>query len=128
MKAITAYVYETFLENIDMDFAKREGLLFVGGFAHPPNADAVLWFAKEVFPLIREKLDVTFYVVGSKVTEEIRALEQPGSGIVVKGIITRRDKYTVTLQHEATGDNAEQGDQEIFYKHAIESVLIKNAA
>ncbi len=50
------------------------------------------------------------------------------SGIVVKGIITRRDKYTVTLQHEATGDNAEQGDQEIFYKHAIESVLIKNAA
>ena len=73
VKAITAYVYETFLENIDMDFAKREGLLFVGGFAHPPNADAVLWFAKEVFPLIREKLDVTFYVVGSKVTEEIRA-------------------------------------------------------
>lgn len=50
------------------------------------------------------------------------------SGIVVKGIITRRDKYTVTLQHEVTGDNAEQGDQEIFYKHAIESVLIKKAA
>ena len=48
-----------------MDFAKREGLLFVGGFAHPPNADAVLWFAKEVFPLIREKLDVTFYVAVS---------------------------------------------------------------
>ena len=91
VKAITAYVYETFLENIDMDFAKREGLLFVGGFAHPPNADAVLWFAKEVFPLIREKLDVTFYVVGSKVTEEIRALEQPGSGIVVKGFVSEEE-------------------------------------
>lgn len=50
MKAITAYVYETFLENIDMDFAKREGLLFGRRLlAHPPNADAVLWFAKEVF-------------------------------------------------------------------------------
>lgn len=36
VKAITAYVYETFLENIDMDFAKREGLLFVGGFAIRP--------------------------------------------------------------------------------------------
>ena len=91
VKAITAYVYETFLENIDMDFAKREGLLFVGGFAHPPNADAVLWFAKEVFPLIREKLDVPFYVVGSKVTEEIRALEQPGSGIVVKGFVSEEE-------------------------------------
>jgi hypothetical protein len=31
IKAITAYVYEKFLENIDKDFAKREGLLFVGG-------------------------------------------------------------------------------------------------
>ena len=50
------------------------------------------------------------------------------SGIMVKGLIIRRDKYTVTLQHEATCDSAEQGDQEIFYKHAIESVLIKKAA
>lgn len=60
LKAITAYVYETFLEKIDQDFAKREGLLFVGGFAHPPNADAVLWFAKEVFPLIRNHCPVNF--------------------------------------------------------------------
>ena len=44
-KAITAYVYDTFLDNIQDDFAEREGLLFVGGFAHPPNADAVLWLS-----------------------------------------------------------------------------------
>ncbi len=91
VKAITAYVYEKFLENIDMDFSKREGLLFVGGFAHPPNADAVLWFAKEIFPLIREKIQVPFYVVGSKVTEEIKALEQPGNGIIVKGFVTEEE-------------------------------------
>lgn len=91
VKAITAYVYDTFLENLNMDFAKREGLLFVGGFAHPPNADAVLWFAKEVFPMIREKLDVNFYVVGSRVTEEIKALEQPGSGIIVKGFVSEEE-------------------------------------
>lgn len=91
VKAITAYVYEKFLENMDMDFSKREGLLFVGGFAHPPNADAVLWFAKEIFPLIREKIQVPFYVVGSKVTEEIKALEQPGNGIIVKGFVTEEE-------------------------------------
>ena len=91
IRAITAYVYEKFLENIDKDFEKREGLLFVGGFAHPPNADAVLWFAKEIFPLIRQKLDVNFYVVGSKVTDEIKALEQPGSGIIVKGFVTEEE-------------------------------------
>ena len=91
VKAITAYVYEKFLENIDMDFAKREGLLFVGGFAHPPNADAVLWFAREIFPLIRQKMEVSFYVVGSKVTDEIRALEQPGNGIIVKGFVSEEE-------------------------------------
>lgn len=91
VKDITAYVYEEFLDNIQEDFAKREGLLFVGGFAHPPNADAVLWFAKSIFPLIREKLDVNFYIVGSKVTEEIQALEQPGSGIVVKGFVSEEE-------------------------------------
>ena len=90
-KAITAYVYEDFLNNLNLDFEKREGLLFVGGFAHPPNADAVLWFAREVFPLIREKLFVNFYIVGSKVTEEIKALEQPGNGIVVKGFVSEEE-------------------------------------
>ena len=91
VKAITAYVYEEFLENLNKDFAKREGLLFVGGFAHPPNADAVLWFAKEVFPRIRETLPVNFYVVGSKVTDEIKALEQPGNGIIVKGFVSEEE-------------------------------------
>ena len=91
VKDIVAYVYEEFLDNIQDDFVKREGLLFVGGFAHPPNADAVLWFAREIYPLIREKLDVPFYVVGSKVTEEIRALEQPGNGIVIKGFVSEEE-------------------------------------
>lgn len=91
VKAITAYVYDTFLEHVNFDFTEREGLLFVGGFAHPPNADAVLWFAGEVFPLIREKMDVNFYVVGSRVTEEIKALEQPGNGIIVKGFVSEEE-------------------------------------
>ena len=91
VKAITAYVYETFLSNINKDFSKREGLLFVGGFAHPPNADAVLWFAEEVYPLIRKKRNVNFYIVGSRVTEEIKALEQPGNGIIVKGFVSEEE-------------------------------------
>lgn len=91
-KAITAYVYDEFLTDIREDFEKREGLLFVGGFAHPPNADAVLWFAREIFPEIRKKLpDVNFYVVGSKVTDEIKALEQPGNGIIIKGFVSEEE-------------------------------------
>lgn len=88
-KAISLYVYDTFLDNIDEDYSKRKDIMFVGGFAHPPNADAVLWFAKEIFPLVRRELpDVRFLVAGSKVTDEIRALETPESGIVIKGFVT----------------------------------------
>ena len=91
-KAITAYVYDTFLDSIQDDFGEREGLLFVGGFAHPPNADAVLWFAREIFPLIRRELpDVKFYVAGSKVTDEIKALEETEGGIIIKGFVSEEE-------------------------------------
>lgn len=97
VKDITAYVFDEFKTDIQEDFAKREGLLFVGGFAHPPNADAVLWFAKDIYPLIRQQMEAAgrrapeFYVVGSKVTDEIKALEQPGSGIVIKGFVSEEE-------------------------------------
>ena len=78
--------------NIQEDFAQREGLLFVGGFAHPPNADAVLWFAREIFPRIRQRLpQVNFYVVGSKVTEEIQALHSEENGIIIKGFVSEEE-------------------------------------
>ncbi len=97
VKDITAYVYDEFRDDINEDFAKREGLLFVGGFAHPPNADAVLWFAQEIYPRIRQRFETDgqtppdFLVVGSRVTEEIRALQQPGNGIVIRGFATEEE-------------------------------------
>lgn len=97
VKDIVAYVYEEFREDIPQDFEKREGILFVGGFAHPPNADGVLWFVREIYPLICQEVKAAggtlppFYVVGSKVTEEIRALEQPGNGVVIKGFVSEEE-------------------------------------
>lgn len=94
VKDIVAYVYERFRGDIPENFAEREGILFVGGFAHPPNVDAVLWFVKDVYPLIRQQMEKAgqtpppFYVVGSRVTQEIRDLEQPGNGIVIKGFVS----------------------------------------
>jgi GT2 family glycosyltransferase len=37
-------------------FAQRKDLLFIGGFQHPPNIDAVLYFVQSVFPLIKAQL------------------------------------------------------------------------
>ena len=99
VKAITAYVYDHFLDKIQKNFALREGLLFVGGFAHPPNADGVLWFAREIFPLIHQALpQVNFYVVGSKVTEEIKNLEKEVPGIVVKGFVSEEELASLYAQ------------------------------
>jgi GT2 family glycosyltransferase/glycosyltransferase involved in cell wall biosynthesis len=56
-------------------FAERRDLVFVGGFQHPPNADAVAWFVRDIFPLLRREIpDLRFHVIGSKVPDAIRAL------------------------------------------------------
>ncbi|HEY7943091.1 MAG: glycosyltransferase [Burkholderiales bacterium] len=56
-------------------FAARSGLLFVGGFRHPPNTDGVLWYASEILPRIRERLPgVKTWVVGADPPASIRAL------------------------------------------------------
>jgi GT2 family glycosyltransferase/glycosyltransferase involved in cell wall biosynthesis len=53
----------------------RRGMLFVGGFQHPPNADAIRWYAKEVLPHVRVRLPgVKTYVIGSRATASIEAL------------------------------------------------------
>lgn len=91
VKAITAYVWDRFPEDIPENFAGREGILFVGGFAHPPNADGVLWFVKEIWPLIRAHKKMNFYIVGSHETEEIKALHDPDNGIFVKGFVTEEE-------------------------------------
>ncbi|WP_423927457.1 glycosyltransferase [Dokdonella sp.] len=67
-------------------FADRRDLLFVGGFQHPPNTDAVLWFAREILPRVRERIaDIRLHVIGSKVTTEIQALAS--DHLVVHGFV-----------------------------------------
>jgi len=60
--------------------------LFVGG-SHPPNVDALLWFAKEVMPLIvAERPQTKLNIVGSSRVPEIAALES--EEIIIKGRIS----------------------------------------
>jgi len=72
---IPLYAYEP-IANTDMPGAdQREGILFVAGFAHPPNVDAARWFVLEVFPLIRREMpDVKLTLVGSNPHPSVKAL------------------------------------------------------
>ncbi|MDR7035672.1 GT2 family glycosyltransferase/glycosyltransferase involved in cell wall biosynthesis [Methylobacterium sp. BE186] len=50
-------------------------LLFVGGFTHAPNVDGILWFAREVLPLLRSRgRDIRLTIVGSNPPPEVSAL------------------------------------------------------
>jgi len=56
-------------------FEEREGIVFIGGFRHPPNVDGVLWYAREVLPRLRRALPgVRTTILGSEVPESIRKL------------------------------------------------------
>lgn len=67
-------------------FSQRQGLLFIGGFRHPPNIDAMEWFVGEVWPLVRARLpDVEVTIVGSNMPNHIRALAE--LGVIVAGFV-----------------------------------------
>ena len=50
-------------------FSERDGILFIGGFRHPPNLDAIVWYVENVLPIIREKApQLVTTIIGSNVT------------------------------------------------------------
>ena len=66
-------------------FALRRDYLFIGGFQHKPNIDAVLFFVEEIYPLVRDRLpDTKFYIIGDKAPPEIVALAS--DRIIVAGL------------------------------------------
>jgi glycosyltransferase involved in cell wall biosynthesis len=72
------------------NFEERAGMAFVGNYQHPPNIDAVLFFLKEVWPLIhREIPDARFFVVGSYMPDTIR--EASSEGVELLGFVDALD-------------------------------------
>jgi GT2 family glycosyltransferase len=64
--------------------AGRSGVLFVGGFRHRPNVDAVRHLVGAIWPHVRAALPgTTLHVVGSSTPDEIRALA--ASDVIVHG-------------------------------------------
>jgi polysaccharide biosynthesis protein PslH len=70
---------------VDLDYlrpapapAERTNILFTGRIDYRPNTDAVLWFCRDVLPMIHsERPDAVFTVVGSSVPREVRRLAEP---------------------------------------------------
>ncbi len=69
-------------------------ILHIGTMYWPPNIDGVLWFAHEVYPLIRQQRpDVCFDIVGARPPREIVALGGDTTGIHVTGYVADPTSY-----------------------------------
>lgn len=68
--------------------AARRGVVFIGGFIHKPNIDAVTYLIEEIWPLVRRVVpDMELTIVGSSPTDEIRALAKASDGVTLLGYV-----------------------------------------
>ena len=69
------FIFDKF--NFDkVDFSEKKDIIFVGGFKHKPNEDAVLWFVRDIWPkILKEVPECNFIIAGSSPTEKIKELE-----------------------------------------------------
>jgi GT2 family glycosyltransferase len=69
----------------------RNGIVFVGGFNHPPNVDAMLYFCRDVMKeFSRMAPEIQLSIVGSNVPPEVASLE--AHNIRVLGYVEDLDK------------------------------------
>jgi glycosyltransferase involved in cell wall biosynthesis len=68
------------------DFQSRKDFITIGNFQHAPNADAVAWLAKEIWPKIRQQLpQARLNVYGDYAPQYITELHNESIGFLIKG-------------------------------------------
>jgi O-antigen biosynthesis protein len=86
IEVMPAFFYPEIAKPIT-DFNARKGLLFVGGFVHTPNVDAVEWFVNKVLPLVQKQIpDIQLFVVGSNTPDRIKQLAS--DNVIIKGFLS----------------------------------------
>lgn len=70
-------------------------LLFVGTMSYPPNTDGIIWFSREILPIIRasSSIPVNLTIVGFNPPPEVKALEALGQVFVTGGVESVRPFY-----------------------------------
>ncbi len=67
-------------------FCTRNDIAFLGGFGHPPNKAAVLFFIGQVMPILHKQLpEAKFRVFGSNMPDEIKKLAT--QDVIIEGYI-----------------------------------------
>jgi glycosyltransferase involved in cell wall biosynthesis len=75
-----------------LPFAARRGLLFIGGYYHQPNVDAVVWLCTEILPLVwGDRPDIPVTLLGSHPPAAVQALAN--ERVQVPGYLPNVDTY-----------------------------------
>lgn len=110
-------------------YAKDDQIIvFTGAMDYWANVDAVVWFAKAIFPLISEQLpSVKFYIVGSKPTKEVLALDK--NSIIVTGVVDDIRPYLAYAQIVVTPLRIARGIQnKVLEAMAMEKYVVATTA
>jgi len=87
VRNIPLYIYDGIDRKQTKSFKERDGLLFVGGFGHKPNYDAMIWFIHDILPMVKSKLpDIKLYIVGSNPPDDI--MDMHSESIIVTGFVS----------------------------------------
>jgi glycosyltransferase involved in cell wall biosynthesis len=86
---VVVYSYTADVLRSDVPYEERNDLVFVGGFRHPPNVDAVEHFVRDIWPDLAARLppETRFYVVGPEAPEQLCQLA--GGRIIFTGYVER---------------------------------------
>lgn len=64
----------------------EKAIVFTGAMDYWANVDAVVWFARQVFPLVKRQCpDAKFYIVGSKPDKAVQQLAENEVAVIVTG-------------------------------------------
>ena len=67
--------------------------MFVGGFQHPPNIDAMEYYANEIWPLLTERCpDLETYIIGSRMPDRLKRFGE-SRGLKMLGFVEDLTPY-----------------------------------
>jgi GT2 family glycosyltransferase/glycosyltransferase involved in cell wall biosynthesis len=88
--ALISMIHE--VQSVIAPYNSRRDCLFIGGFEHTPNVDAMLWFASKIMPRVIQKLpELRLHIIGSKMPDRIRSLAS--KNIVTHGYVEHIEPF-----------------------------------